>query len=37
VHIYRADAAPRLLAGDDELNIPDLFGDFHVRVDRFFE
>jgi Uma2 family endonuclease len=36
-HIYRADAAPRLLQAEDELNIPDLLGDFRVRVGRFFE
>jgi Uma2 family endonuclease len=36
-HVYRADAEPRLLGGDDELSIPDLLGDFHVKVARFFE
>ena len=36
-HIYRADAAPRLLDVEDELNMPDLFGEFRVRVGRFFE
>jgi Uma2 family endonuclease len=36
-HVYRADGATRLLAADEELTIPDLLGDFHVRVGRFFE
>jgi Uma2 family endonuclease len=36
-HVYRADGAPRLLAAEDELSIPDLLGDFHVLVGRFFE
>jgi Uma2 family endonuclease len=36
-YVYRADAAPRLLAADDELRIPDLRGDFHACVSRFFE
>ena len=26
----------RLLGADEELTIPDLLGDFHVRVGRFF-
>ena len=36
-HVYRADAAPRMLAADDELSIPDLLDDFSVKVGRFFE
>ena len=36
-HVYRADGAPRLLAADDELSIPDLLDDFSVKVSRFFE
>jgi Uma2 family endonuclease len=36
-HVYRADSAPRLLGAEDELSIPDLLGDFHVKVGRFFE
>ena len=36
-HVYSADAAPRLLAAKEELSIPDLLGDFRVRISRFFE
>jgi Uma2 family endonuclease len=36
-HLYRADGTTRMLGPDEELSIPDLFGDFHVRVGRFFE
>jgi Uma2 family endonuclease len=36
-HVYRADVAPRVLAAEDELNIPDLLHDFSVKVGRFFE
>ncbi len=36
-HVYRGDGAPRLLGADAELSIPDLLGDFRVRVSRFFE
>jgi Uma2 family endonuclease len=36
-HLYRADGTTRLLGADDELTIPDLLGDFRVRVGRFFE
>jgi Uma2 family endonuclease len=36
-HLYRADGTTRILGALDELTIPDLFGDFRVRVGRFFE
>lgn len=36
-HVYRADGSIRLLTADDELTIPDVLGDFSVRVGRFFE
>jgi hypothetical protein len=36
-HLYRADGATRLLGPEEELAIPDLFGDVHVLVGRFFE
>jgi Uma2 family endonuclease len=36
-HVYRDDGLPRLLAAEDELKIPELFGNFSVRVGRFFE
>jgi Uma2 family endonuclease len=36
-HVYRDDATTRVLAADEELTIPDLLGDFSVRVRRFFE
>jgi Uma2 family endonuclease len=36
-HVYRADVGPRLLGADEELSIPDVLGDFRVRVSRFFE
>ena len=34
---YRADGTTRLYGADDELTIPDLLGEFRVRVRRFFE
>jgi len=37
-HIYRADAAPNILGAEEDLTIPDLFGDdFRIKVARFFE
>ena len=36
-HVYRADGTTRVLTADEELTIPDLLGDFHVRVGLFFE
>lgn len=36
-HLYRADGTTRLLGADEELSLPDLLGDFQVRVGRFFE
>jgi Uma2 family endonuclease len=35
--IYRDDRAPQPLGPDDELSLPDVLGDFRVRVGRFFE
>jgi Uma2 family endonuclease len=35
--LYRADGTTRLLSAEDELTIPDLLGDFRVRVGQFFE
>jgi Uma2 family endonuclease len=37
VHVYRADSPVRLLGSEDELTIPDVLGDFRVRVGRFFD
>jgi Uma2 family endonuclease len=36
-HVYQADGTTRLLGADEELSLPDLLGDFQVRVGRFFE
>jgi Uma2 family endonuclease len=36
-HVYRADGTTRMLGADEELTVPDLLGDFRVRVGRFFE
>jgi len=36
-HLYRVDGTTRLLGAEEELTVPDLLGDFHVRVGRFFE
>ena len=36
-HVYRADGTMRVLTADDELALPDLLGDFRVKVGRFFE
>ena len=35
--LYRDDGTTRLFGAEDELSIPDLLGDFRVRVGRFFE
>jgi Uma2 family endonuclease len=37
VQVYSSDGAPQSLGADDELSIPDVLGDFTVRVGRFFE
>jgi Uma2 family endonuclease len=36
-HVFRADGTTRMLTAEDELTIPDLLGDFCVKVGRFFE
>jgi Uma2 family endonuclease len=36
-HCFRADGTIPMLGGDEELTIPDLLGDFKVRVGRFFQ
>jgi Uma2 family endonuclease len=36
-HVYREDGLSGLLTADDELALPDLLGDFSVKVGRFFE
>ncbi len=36
-YLFQADGTTRILAPDDELTLPDLFGDFRVKVGRFFE
>lgn len=37
VHVYRDSLAPQTLHADDELTLPDVLGDFRVRVAGFFE
>lgn len=37
VQVYRADELPQTLHADDELHLPDILGDLHVAVGRFFE
>jgi Uma2 family endonuclease len=36
-HLYRADGTTRILNADEVLEIPELLGDFQVRVGRLFE
>jgi Uma2 family endonuclease len=36
-HEYRADGTTRLYGADDDLTLPDLLGEFRVRVGLFFE
>jgi Uma2 family endonuclease len=36
-HVYRADGITQLLSADDELTIPDVLGEFRVRVSQFLE
>jgi Uma2 family endonuclease len=36
-HVYRADGTTRILNADEVLEIPDLLGDFQIRVGRLFE
>jgi Uma2 family endonuclease len=36
-HIFRADRPPQQLGPDDELTVPDILGDFRVKLARFFE
>ncbi len=37
VHVYRGNEAPRSLQGDDQLQLPDILGEFRVPIRRFFE
>jgi len=36
-HIFRADRAPQQLGPDHDLTVPDILGDFRVKLARFFE
>ncbi len=36
-NVISADGSTRMLADDDELAIPEILGDFHVPIQRFFE
>jgi Uma2 family endonuclease len=36
-HVFSAEDPTRMLATDEELTIPGVLDDFHVRVGRFFE
>src|SRR4051812_32880517 len=36
-HIFHADRGPQQFGADDELTVPEILGDFRVRVARFFE
>ena len=36
-HVFSADNPPRTLKIDEELLLPGILDDFHVRAGRFFE
>jgi len=36
-HIYSADQEPEVLSPEDELTVPELLGEFRVRVGQFFD
>jgi Uma2 family endonuclease len=36
VHVFTGEQPPRLVAAEEELNLPELFPDFRVRVSEFF-
>jgi len=36
-HIFRADRAPQQIGPDHDLMVPDILGDFRVKLARFFE
>ncbi len=37
LHVYRAEELPCILHDDQELHLPDVLGELHVPVRRFFE
>jgi Uma2 family endonuclease len=37
IHLFHADRGSQVLGGDDEFTLPEILGDFRVRVDRFFD
>jgi hypothetical protein len=37
VHVFRADQPMRVFKAADEFALPDILGDFRVKVERFFE
>jgi Uma2 family endonuclease len=37
VHVFRSDQPMRIFKADDEFSLPDIFGNFRVNVQRFFE
>ena len=36
-HIFRADRAPQQVGPDDELTVPEMLGDFRMKLARLFE
>jgi Uma2 family endonuclease len=37
IHAFHADREPQVLSGEDEFSLPNILGDFRVKVLRFFE
>jgi Uma2 family endonuclease len=37
IHVFYADREPQVLKAEDDFTLPDVLGDFCVKVARFFE
>jgi Uma2 family endonuclease len=37
IHVFHADRGSQVLSADDEFTLPEILGDFRVKVERFFD
>jgi len=37
IHVFFADGKPQILTVDDDFAVPEILGEFRVKIDRFFE
>jgi Uma2 family endonuclease len=37
IHLFHSDRGSQVLSADDEFTLPEILGDFRVKVERFFD